>query len=109
MSPTTTNMLTSLSSSVTLMGSPSKFHFSRFSPQQIAYHLHLLEFNIFKKINIIIEFSEFGWNIKNSINQLSNKNIPSSNIISMIRRFNIVSYWVATEVNKNIICLLIIF
>lgn len=93
---------------------PSKFSFTRFSPSKLArlvvrvthcviagasncidgfltyfflsYYsqLHLIEFTLFKKIEISAELSGMGWN-------KDEKERLAPNIVKMIERFNMVS------------------
>lgn len=95
MSPTTSR-LTRLSFSADPRVNPiasqsRRFHISNFSAIQIAHHLHLIEFELFGKIQVATEFKNLAWT-KEDRKELA------PNVIPLINRFNSVAYWVATRI-----------
>jgi len=64
-----------------------------FHPEEIARQLTLIEYNLYKSIKPW-EFFNQSWTKKD-------KEILSPNILNMIKRFNKVSGWVATEIVKT--------
>jgi len=73
--------------------SSNSFGLMDFNAEEIARQLTLIEFNLYKAIKPW-EFFNQSWTKKN-------KEQLSPNIIAMIKRFNRVSGWVATEIVKT--------
>lgn len=73
--------------------SSNSFGLMDFNSEEIARQLTLIEFNLYRAIKPW-EFFNQSWTKKN-------KEQLSPNIISMIKRFNRVSGWVATEIVKT--------
>jgi hypothetical protein len=71
---------------------------SSWTPQQIAEHLTIIDYESFSKIHVQ-ELKEKRW-------QHKNKNELAPNLVFMASRFNEVSFWVASQVveakKKNI-------
>lgn len=69
----------------------TKLKLSVFSPAQVAQQLHLIEFNMFKKIHVATELASCGW-AKDNGNELA------PNVNELISHFNRVAFWVATRI-----------
>ena len=71
---------------------------SSWTPQQIAEHLTIIDYEVYSKIHVQ-ELKEKRW-------QHKNKNELAPNLVFMASRFNEVSFWVASQVveakKKNI-------
>jgi len=71
---------------------PGRFEFHDLEPDLVASQLTLIEFEMFSAI-ADSELLHMGWK-----NENPRRKQEAENIIKMVDRFNLVSYWVATEI-----------
>lgn len=75
------------------LSSVPKLSLLDFHSEELARQLTLIEFNLYKNMK--------PWEFFNQAWSKSSKEIDSPNVLKMIKRFNVVSLWVSTEIVKT--------